>query len=64
MNALWNKYCMNTKGSFKIKGLYEEGSIVQVARKVKQIYRKVPCDSFEALSDARFKFFVSEVSEL
>ncbi|KNC70390.1 hypothetical protein SARC_17083, partial [Sphaeroforma arctica JP610] len=63
INSLMTRYCKGFEGKVKTLPHYK-GTIGQVVRQTQQTFRRIDCDAATDVADARFEYFINEVSVL
>jgi U3 small nucleolar RNA-associated protein 25 len=61
MQACFRAHAASLAGSLRLKRHWGEGCLPLVASRVKQVFQRVPCDSFAAQEEDRFRYFVDQV---
>eukprot|EP01107_Rhizomastix_libera_P001725 TRINITY_DN1289_c1_g4_i1.p1 TRINITY_DN1289_c1_g4~~TRINITY_DN1289_c1_g4_i1.p1 ORF type:complete len:818 (-),score=259.10 TRINITY_DN1289_c1_g4_i1:25-2478(-) len=63
LNALFTKKCQNIRPKIKISADLSQnpGTISLVARKIRQVFHRVPCSSFAEQADAKFIYFKEQI---
>ncbi|RKP25777.1 digestive organ expansion factor-like protein [Syncephalis pseudoplumigaleata] len=61
LNSVFNKYCSNIRGKFKLRRENEAGTINDVALPIQQIFTRIECTSVAKAADQRFEHFKEKV---